>query len=72
MRYAAVAATLRVVIYIDTGYYEGGASEWWVSEYILFMESIEALEWKEGLAHRPCVLSQFQQAINKDKVKQSS
>lgn len=56
VKYAAVAATSPVVIYIDTGFYEGNASVYGVSECILFMESIEALEWKEGLAHRPCIL----------------
>lgn len=53
---AAVAATLRVVIYIDTGGYEDMPSVESNSEYTLFMESIEALRRKEALAHRPWVL----------------
>lgn len=48
---AAVAATLRVVIYIDTGGYEDMPSVKSNSEYILFMGSIEALRRKEALAH---------------------
>lgn len=61
----AVAATSRVVIYIDTGDYEGVASRYSVSEYILLMESIEALRRKEALAHRPSVLSYDKQASKK-------